>query len=216
MFSAGERAVTPSHIRPRPRGPTHSQVLKITLGVVLGGLVLIIGCSALFVAGEETVDDPTVNEPTGDNDKADDEGQGGNEDRPQTASVGDTLTLKGFEGLTMDVTLTEIDRRLEVEQEFDTGNYVGVRLTLTNTGEVAYDDSPSNGATLVTKDDQQLSSTILFGDADCSGAEAARIAPGDTRKVCVVFEREEGQELRLFQFALDSGFAEQTGEWTLE
>jgi len=32
----------------------------------------------------------------------------------------------------------------------------------------------------------------------------------------VVFEREEGQELRLFQFALDSGFAEQTGEWTLE
>lgn len=194
-----------------------SQVLKITLGVVLGGLVLIVGCSALFVAGDETVDDPTVNEPSGSEpEEPDAPEEPADTGEPQTASVGDTLTLEGFEGLTMDVTLTELDRRLEVEQEFDTGSYVGVRLTLTNTGEVAYDDSPTNGATLVTEDDQQLSSTILFEDADCSGADAARIAPGDTRKVCVVFEREEGQELRLFQFALDSGFAEQTGEWTLE
>lgn len=29
------------------------QVLKITLGVVLGGLLLIVGCSALFAAGVE-------------------------------------------------------------------------------------------------------------------------------------------------------------------
>jgi len=193
-----------------------SQVLKITLGVVLGGLVLIVGCSALLVAGDETVDDPTVNEPSGSEPSEPSEPEPDEPDGPQTASVGDTLTLEGFEGLTMDVTLTELDRGLEVDQDFDTGSYVGVRLTLTNTGEVAYDDSPSNGAALVTQDDQQLSSTILFEDADCSGAEAARIAPGDTRKVCVVFEREEGQELRLFQFALDSGFAEQTGEWTLE
>jgi hypothetical protein len=190
-----------------------SQVLKITLGVVLGGLVLIVGCSALFVAGDETVDDPTVNEPSGSEPS---EPEPEEPAEPQTASVGDTLTLEGFEGLTMDVTLTKLDRGLEVDQDFDTGSYVGVRLTLTNTGEVAYDDSPSNGATLVTKDDQQLTSTILFGDADCSGADAARIAPGDTRKVCVVFEGEEDQELRLFQFALDSGFADQTGEWTLE
>ncbi len=193
-----------------------SQVLKITLGVVLGGLLLIVGCSALLVAGDETVDDPTVNEPTGSEPSEPEPDEPEEPAEPQTASVGDTLTLEGFEGLTMDVTLTELDRDLEVDQDFDTGSYVGVRLTLTNTGEVAYDDSPSNGAALVTKDDQQLSSTILFEDADCSGADAARIAPGDTRKVCVVFEREEGQELRLFQFALDSGFAEQTGEWTLE
>lgn len=186
------------------------QVLKITLGVVLGGLVLIVGCAALITAGEDTVDEPTVNEPSGSGD--DEEGQGG---EAQRAAIGDTLTLEGFEGLTMDVTLTEIDRRLEVDEEFDMGSYVGVRLTLTNTGDAAYDDSPSNGATLVTEDDQQLSSTILFEDADCSGAESARIAPGDTREVCVVFEREEGQGLRLFQFALDSGFAEQTGEWEL-
>jgi hypothetical protein len=193
-----------------------SQVLKITLGVVLGGLVLIVGCSALFVAGDETVDDPTVNEPSGSEPSEPEPEEPEEPEEPQTASVGDTLTLEGFEGLTMDVTLTKLDRSLEVDQDFDTGSYVGVRLTLTNTGEVAYDDSPSNGATLVTEDDEQLSSTFLFGDADCSGADAARIAPGDTRKVCVVFEGEEGQELRLFQFALDSGFAEQTGEWTLE
>lgn len=125
------------------------QVLKITVGVVLGGLVLIVGCAALITAGEDTVDEPTVNEPSGSGD--DEEGQGG---EAQRAAIGDTLTLEGFEGLTMDVTLTEIDRRLEVDEEFDMGSYVGVRLTLTNTGDAAYDDSPSNGATLVTEDDQ--------------------------------------------------------------
>jgi hypothetical protein len=189
-----------------------STTLKIAGGIVLGFLVLFIGCAALITAGEETVDDPTVNEPA---QEGDEEGEEGQEGEPSQAAVGDTLTLEGFDGLTMAVTLSELDRRLEVNEEFDMGSYVGVRLTLTNTGEVAYDDSPSNGATLVTEDDQQLSSTILFEDADCSGAESARIAPGDTREVCVVFEREEGQGLRLFQFALDSGFAEQTGEWEL-
>ncbi len=193
-----------------------SQVLKITLGVVLGGLVLIIGCSALFVAGEETIDDPTVNEPTQDDGGGGDkEGEDGDE-APQTAAVGDTLTLEGFEGLTVDVTLTEVDRRLELDEEFDTGSYVGVRLTMTNTGDVAYNDSPSNGATLVTTDDEQLTSTLLFDDAGCSGSEGVRITPDDTREFCIPFERQEGQSLRLFQFALDSGFAEQTGEWELD
>lgn len=187
-----------------------STTLKIAGGIVLGFLVLFIGCAALITAGEETVDDPTVNEPAQEGDE-----EAKEDDSAQAAAVGDTLALEGFEGLTIEVTLSEIDRRLEVNEEFDMGSYVGVRLTLTNTGDVAYDDSPSNGATLVTEDNQQLSSTILFEDADCSGAESARIAPGDTREVCAVFEREEGQGLRLFQFALDSGFAEQTGEWEL-
>lgn len=187
-----------------------STTLKIAGGIVLGFLVLFIGCAALITAGEETVDEPTVNEPTQEGG-----GEGEQEGEPaQAAAVGDTLTLEGFEGLTLDVTLEEIDEDLELG-EFDEGDYVGVRLAMENTGDTAYDDSPSNGATLVTSDDQQITSTILSG-GDCSGSESVRIAAGDTRDVCIPFEAASGTSLRLFQFALDSGFADQTGEWELE
>lgn len=192
-----------------------SQVLKITLGVVLGGIVLIVGCGALLSAGvpaPETVTDPIVEGAGGDGEELEQAPQ-----EPETATVGDALQLEGFEGLRMAITLENVEKGIsggEFDQPPAGTEFVGVNLQLENVGQTTYNDSPSNGATLVDSDDQQYTSTLLTG-GQCTGSEQARVAPGDTRSVCIPFEVPQDANLRLFQFALDSGFSEQGGEWRL-
>ncbi len=192
-----------------------STTLKIAGGIVLGFLVLLVGCGLLIDSGTapETVNEPTEDQGAEQEAEPDDEPPA----EQQTAAVGDTLTLEGFEGLRMDVTLESIDEGIaggEFDQAPEGTEYIGVNLRLENVSEQTYNDSPSNGATLITDSDEQIMSTILLG-GECGG-DSARIAPGDTRSVCIPYEAPTDTELRLFQFALDSGFSEQGGEWQLD
>lgn len=190
-----------------------STTLKIAGGIVLGFVVLIVGCSALIAGGGSE----TINEPTTDQEAEQEAAPDGPAAEQETATVGDTLTLEGFEGLSMDVTLESVDRGIaggEFDQAPEGTEYVGVKLKLENVSDKTYNDSPSNGATLVTQDDEQVTSTILM-EGECTGGDSARIAPGDTRSLCIPYEVPADAELRLFQFALDSGFSEQGGEWKL-
>jgi hypothetical protein len=77
---------------------------------------------------------------------------------------------------------------------------------------VVYDDSPSNGAAIVDADDRQVDSTSSIGD--CTSASPL-IAPGDSRKICIPFEVEQDRRAKTFQLALDSGFSDDGGDWTL-
>lgn len=181
-------------------------------------ILLTLGIFAVAVMGQDDAcaGTETVNEPSPQEEPEDGQEGGDEEDEPaETAAVGDTLTLQGFEGLEMDVTLDEVEEGI-TGGEFDQpeGELVAVRLTLENTSDATYNDSPSNGATLVTDDDQQASSALLI-EGDCTLDASVRIAPGDTRSVCIPFDVPQGASPRLFQFALDSGFAEQGGEWRL-
>lgn len=132
---------------------------------------------------------------------------------PQTAEVGEALTLTGSD-VTVRVTVRGVRDPLPAG-EFDsvaTGKrMVGVELRLTNqSASATYDDSPSNGAKLIYGNDVQADSAFAFGGCE---AQSLTIAPGDSRRVCIPFEVGANNSLKTFQFALDSGFSDDRGEW---
>jgi hypothetical protein len=134
------------------------------------------------------------------------------------AGLGDSITLKGSD-TKMRVTVTKVVDPLPAPefQEPDHGKrYVGVYVKLRNVGSTTYDDSPSNGATLITSGDEQADSTLLEG-GDCSSdfASSAKISPGSQEQGCIAFQIKRSKRPRRFQFGLDSGFGPQTGEWSL-
>lgn len=138
---------------------------------------------------------------------------------PQEAKVGDTLTLSGGGGLTMAVTVDQVMDPLQVgsDDQADSGQrFVGVQITLKNVGQVAYSDSPSNGATLLSNTNEEAQGQIVTGGPCGNDFQSlANIAPGDTQQGCIPFEMPVGQMPAMFQFTLNSGFANQTGQWSL-
>lgn len=194
-------------------------------------LVLLVLAGALFAGaamGQESCESTTVNEADSEADtqaaepaseSAVDETEAEPAPEPQTAAVGDSLTLEGFEGLRMKVTVLKVIDPL-AGGEFDApqgGNrYVGVKIRMRNVSDQTYDDSPSNGAQLLDGQDEQAQDTYVSG-GECAGdfASRAKIAPGAKQQGCLVFEMKKGRNPKLFQFALDSGFADQNGEWRL-
>jgi hypothetical protein len=135
------------------------------------------------------------------------------------AVVGDTLKLQGSNGETMDVTVDSVLDPLAVgvDDVADSGQrFIGVQITLRNVGSTPYSDSPSNGATLLSNNDEQATGEIVTG-GPCGNdfQSSANIAPGDQQQGCLPFELPVGETASSFQFTLDSGFAGQTGQWSL-
>ncbi|CAL9366181.1 DUF4352 domain-containing protein [Streptomyces sp. enrichment culture] len=142
------------------------------------------------------------------------------ENAPDIAEVGDTLTLRGMEnGSQLDVTVVKVADPAKSADQFmepDAGKrWVGVQFKLVNTGEAAYSDSPSNGAQVADSEGQQFDTT--FGDitAGPTMASSVKLKPGAQGLGWVVFEVPEAAKLATVQFTMDSGFADQTGEWKL-
>ena len=86
------------------------------------------------------------------------------EAKPSAAAVGGAITLQGSDpGLQVAVTLTKIVENAKPKNDFskpETGDrFFAVQLILNNTGQVAYSDSPTNGAYLIDAEGQQYSST---------------------------------------------------------
>lgn len=137
---------------------------------------------------------------------------------PTTATIGDSLTLKGSD-TTLRARVTGVVDPLS-GGEFDSPSsgkrYVGVDVALRNVGSQVYSDAVSNGSTLILKGNEQADTTILSG-GQCSSnfGSDLKLAPGDTRAGCIPFEVPSNARLRTFQFTLDSGFANDTGEWAL-
>lgn len=136
----------------------------------------------------------------------------------RVARIGNAITLKGNTN-TMRVRVLKVIDPLPAGQ-YDKApagkRYVGVELTIQNTGQATYNDSPSNGAHILTSTDEQADSTVLSGGPCSSGfASSSTIAAGDRRRGCIPFEVPKGARPRTFQFALDSGFGPQSGEWRL-
>ncbi|GAB3161908.1 DUF4352 domain-containing protein [Microbispora hainanensis] len=137
----------------------------------------------------------------------------------EPAEVGGTLTLEGRDpGVKVDVTVTKVVEKATPASDFlkpKSGNrYVAIEFRIKNKGRAVYSDAPSNGAKLIDDQGQQYNTTygevregVLFG--------AITVSPGDIRKGVVLYEIPESVKLAKFQFALNSGFADQKGEWVL-
>jgi Domain of unknown function (DUF4352) len=137
----------------------------------------------------------------------------------RTAKVGDTLTLSGNGGQSLAVTVDAVMDPLSVGQydQADSGQrFVGVQVTLKNVGSSSYSDAPSNGATLLSTANEQAKDAIVSG-GPCGNdfQSSVNIAPGDTQQGCIPFELPDGQTTGTFQFTMNSGFANQTGQWSL-
>lgn len=141
------------------------------------------------------------------------------EAQPSTAAVGGALTLTGIDpGLKMTVTLTKVVNPATPDQysKPKTGNkLVAIELTLANSGQAVYDDSPTNGATLIDGEGQQFRPTYSDVVEGQAFGGTSTINMGDSRKGVIVFEVPESAQPGKFQFALNSGFADQKGEWAL-
>jgi hypothetical protein len=135
------------------------------------------------------------------------------------AGVGDTLTLQGYEdGEQLDVTVTKVIDPAKAEKYFGPRRgrrFVAIDLVLENSGTVPYNDSPGNGATLIDAQDHGYEETLDESPSCHPLGSGVRIAPASKRAGCLVFEIPKSASPAVFQFALNSGFSEDTGEWQL-
>lgn len=139
---------------------------------------------------------------------------------PKVAKVGDTIALVGTEdGSKLDVTVVKTVDPAKPGDEFtapDTGNrWIGVQFQLVNAGTIAYSDSPGNGTQIADAQGQQFTSVFADITAGPSMASSVNLKPGAKALGWVVFEVPEASKAGVVQFAMDSGFADQTGEWKL-
>ncbi|MDQ1684386.1 MAG: hypothetical protein QOC82_1123 [Frankiaceae bacterium] len=136
------------------------------------------------------------------------------------AHLGDAITLAGNDhGSKISVAAVRVVDPVRATDGFsspDPGNrYVAVRFRFTNTGSVAYDDAPSNGAKVV--DDQGEQFEADFVDKINAGVllpAQVKAAPGGLVVGYLVFQVPKKAKVAKVQFSMDSGFGE-TGEWTL-
>lgn len=138
---------------------------------------------------------------------------------PQTAKVGDIITLAGSNDVKVAIKVDKVFPRAQPADDFisagEDREFYGVSLVLKNVGQAAYNDSPANGAYVIDDEGQQFGTII----ADIKGGvslNSTTIAPGDVRKGVIVFAVQKGANIKKIQLALDSGFADQKGEWTVE
>jgi hypothetical protein len=94
--------------------------------------------------------------------------------------------------------------------------FISVQVRLRNIGSAAYSDSPDNEVVVVDSKGQSYQSWIIAPGVGCPQFPATeKIAPGDTGLGCIVFQVPSGAKITKVQVTLNSGFANQTGQWAV-
>ncbi|MBO3679481.1 DUF4352 domain-containing protein [Streptomyces sp. NEAU-YJ-81] len=141
-------------------------------------------------------------------------------ERAQDARVGDTLTLSGQnDGEQLDVTVKKWLDPAKSADEFTTPGsgkrWVAVQLQLTNTGTTAYSDSPSNCVQAADSEGQRFDAT--FGDITAGPQMTSdlKLPAGDKALGWIVIEVPNASKVATLQFSMNSGFADETGQWKI-
>ncbi|MEV5680980.1 DUF4352 domain-containing protein [Streptomyces sp. NPDC052179] len=140
--------------------------------------------------------------------------------KARVAKVGDAIALKGNEdGEKVDAVLKKWVINAKPADDFSEPQpgtkWVAAQFELTNTGTAPYADSPSNGAQVADADGQRFQATFAEITAGPSMTSGAKVPPGEKALGWIVFEVPKASKISTVQFALNSGFAEQTGQWAV-
>ncbi|MCM8548899.1 DUF4352 domain-containing protein [Streptomyces sp. STCH 565 A] len=177
---------------------------------------------ALAACEAEVTDTPDKPAATSDEKPSKDTGSDAEpaEDKETVAKVGDAITLTGFEDEKIAVTVVKTADPAQSKDEFfapEPGNrWIGVQFQLTNTGKKAYQDSPTNGMQVADEQGQMFQSTFADITAGPSLSADVRLAPGAKALGWVVFDVPKDIKIEQVQVALNSGMADQTGQWQLK
>lgn len=183
---------------------------RTALAVALGALLVAgtAACNPTPGSSVTTGAKPTTASGT----KAASTGQGS----AKAAKVGDTISLKGMD-TSADVTVVKIVNNPAGADDFTTPEagkrFVAVQFRIKDTGGTAYSDSPSNGAKLVDSQGQSYDADINDTKAGTSFPALVNIAPGATGLGFITFQVPVQAKITQIQFGLDSGMADQTGQW---
>jgi hypothetical protein len=90
---------------------------------------------------------------------------------------------------------------------------VSVLLKVTNLGRGFYHDSPGNGTKLISRSTRVYSTVLPGVDPNLDGL--AGLSPGASEIGWLTFEVPVGMRPWKLRYVLDSGFAQQGGEWLL-
>ena len=143
------------------------------------------------------------------------------EKKPETAAVGDTLPLKGLkDGEQLDVTLKKWLPTAKPATEYDIPQdgkrWAAAQFELVNTGSKVYADSPQNGAKAADSKGQRFNS--WFGEISAGPAMSSDVSlpKGEKSLGWIVFEVPKDSKVVSVQFAMNSGFSDQTGQWSVK
>lgn len=136
----------------------------------------------------------------------------------KAAGLGDTITVGGFNGEKLTVTLVKVFPDAKGADEFTTPAagkvFYAAQLRIVNAGAKAYSDSPDNSVVLKDASGQQFQSDLASVTAGQSFG-SVNIAAGDSVLGVVVFQVPSGDKPVKLQFTPDSGMADHTAQWNL-
>ena len=135
-----------------------------------------------------------------------------------TLTLGEPAELGTFEG-SLSVTTTDIhpSRGGRFDDLPQGSQLVGVEFEIENVGGEKYTDAPANGAVLRDTSGKKVEPAFPSG-GDCSSsgfATTVDLKPGESDAGCVAFTLERGQSAGEFSYTPDSGFADDTGTWSV-
>jgi len=140
--------------------------------------------------------------------------------KEKVAKVGDTLSVTGFQdGEQLDVTLKKWADPVQAAHEFDAPaqgkRWAAGQFEIVNTGSRVYDDSPTNGVQVADSEGQRFDTWFAEISAGPQMASAVKLPKGEKALGWIVFEVPKNSKLTSVQFTMNSGMANEAGQWKL-
>ncbi|AVZ70995.1 hypothetical protein SLUN_00675 [Streptomyces lunaelactis] len=192
--------------------------MRRVLALVLSGLL----AAAVACSGDEKVTTTPASTPAQESPATErpSAAQSPTPSRAPSATVGNTLDLTGTgNGEKLAVTVVRVVDPAGAKNEFSSPEagmrFVAVQFRLKNTGTAVYKDSPSNGAKVVDTQGQQFDATFEETTAGPNFPGSVTIGPGDTGLGFIIFEVPKASKIAKVQFAMNSGYSTDTGQWNV-